>query len=505
MAETGSTVPRLELRGLSKRYGPVLANDDISFSVAPAELHCLLGENGAGKSTLSGCIYGLAMPDAGDIRVDGQRLDLRSPADAIRAGIGMVHQHFVLVPSFTVLENIVVGTGSGFRLDLAAARRRIGEFSQSLGIGIDIDRKVSSLSVGEMQWVEIVKSLYLGARLLILDEPTAVLTPQESDRLFALLADLKVSGISIILITHKMNEVMRSDRVSVLRKGRLVATVITAETTRDELTAMMVGRPVRPVTAHATAAAAGTRLVLRSLTIGAPHGSLLPGIDLDVAPGEILGVAGVAGNGQDELLEAIAGITPAKGGSITLDGENLAGLSAAAVARRGVGYVPSDRFRDGLARDFTIAENLVLGQQWDNRWRNGPLLDRAALAANGTAAITRYDIAATGAGQLSGRLSGGNAQKVILAREFAKAQRLLLCNPPTRGVDVGAIEFIQGESLAKRATGCAVILVSEELDDLFALSDRIVVMFRNEVMGCFGRGSFDRSAIGRLMAGARAA
>ena len=245
--------------------------------------------------------------------------------------------------------------------------------------------------------------------------------------------------------------------------------------------------------------------MLRSLTIGAPHGSLLPGIDLDVAPGEILGVAGVAGNGQDELLEAIAGITPAKGGSITLDGENLAGLSAAAVARRGVGYVPSDRFRDGLARDFTIAENLVLGQQWDNRWRNGPLLDRAALAANGTAAITRYDIAATGAGQLSGRLSGGNAQKVILAREFAKAQRLLLCNQPTRGVDVGAIEFIHGEILAKRATGCAVILVSEELDDLFALSDRIVVMFRNEVMGCFGRGSFDRSAIGRLMAGARAA
>ena len=230
-----TAAPRLEVRGLTKRYGALLANDAISFSVAPAELHCLLGENGAGKSTLSACVYGLAVPDAGEIRVDGQRLDLRSPADAIRAGIGMVHQHFVLVPSFTVLENIVVGTGFGLRLDLAQARRRIGELCTRLGLEINVDRKVSSLSVGEMQWVEIVKSLYLGARLLILDEPTAVLTPQESDRLFALMADLKASGISIILISHKMNEVMRSDRVSVLRKGRLVATLTAAETTRDAI------------------------------------------------------------------------------------------------------------------------------------------------------------------------------------------------------------------------------------------------------------------------------
>lgn len=505
MSATRGETPRLEVRGLSKRYGPVLANDDISLTVAPAELHCLLGENGAGKSTLSACIYGLATPDAGEILVDGQRLDLRSPADAIAAGIGMVHQHFVLVPSFTVIENIVVGTGSGLRLDLAAARRRIGELCARLHLDIGLDRRVSDLSVGEMQWVEIVKSLYLGARLLILDEPTAVLTPQESERLFALIAELKAAGISIILITHKMNEVMRSDRVSVLRKGRLVTTLATAETTRDALTELMVGRSVAMIAARHVAASGGASLSIRGLTLSAPRGSLIQSIDLDVAPGEILGIAGVAGNGQDALLETIAGIRAPRAGTIALKGQSIGGLGAADVARRGVGHVPSDRFRDGLARDFTIAENLVLGQQWLKRWRKGPLLDRAALTANAKSAITRYAIAATGPEQQSGRLSGGNAQKLIIAREFAKAQHLLLLNQPTRGVDVGAIEFIHAEVLAKRDLGCAVILVSEELDDLFALSDRIIVMFRNEVMGEFRRGRFDRTAIGRLMAGARAA
>jgi len=498
-------VPRLEVRGLSKRYGPVLANDDISLAVAPAELHCLLGENGAGKSTLSACIYGLAVPDAGDILVDGKRLDLRSPADAIGAGIGMVHQHFVLVPSFTVLENIVVGTGSGLRLDLATARRRIGELCGRLGLDIGLDRRVSSLSVGEMQWVEIVKSLYLGARLLILDEPTAVLTPQESNRLFTLIGELKASGISVILISHKMNEVMRSDTVSVLRRGKLVATLATAETTRDALTELMVGRSVKSIEARTSTAMAGQSLSIRGLALGGPRGSLIAAIDLDAAPGEILGVAGVAGNGQDELLETIAGIRRPRGGTIALRGQAISGLNAGEIARRGVGYVPSDRFRDGLARDFTIAENLVLGQQWEARWRTGPLLDRPALAANGGAAITRYGIVATGPDQVCGRLSGGNAQKVIIAREFAKAEHLLLCNQPTRGVDVGAIEFIHAEVLAKRATGCTVILASEELDDLFALSHRIIVMFRNEIMGEIRRGHFDKTAIGRLMAGARAA
>jgi ABC-type uncharacterized transport system ATPase subunit len=497
--------PRLEVRGLSKRYGPVLANDAISLAVAPAELHCLLGENGAGKSTLSACIYGLAVPDSGDIVVDGQRLDLHSPADAIRAGIGMVHQHFVLVPGFTVLENIVVGTGTGLRLDLAAARRKVAALCARLHLDIDVDRRVSSLSVGERQWVEIVKSLYLDARLLILDEPTAVLTPQESERLFALIAELKASGIAIILITHKMNEVMRSDTVTVLRRGRRVATLATATTTRDALTELMVGRSVQPVAAPARAMAAGPGLSIRELTLSAPRGSLISAIDLAVAPGEILGIAGVAGNGQDELLEAIAGIRPAQGGAIALGGRTISGLTASAIAELGVGHVPSDRFRDGLARDFTIAENLVLGQQWSRRWRKGPLLDNSALAANGNAAIARYAIAATGPAQPCGRLSGGNAQKVIIAREFAKARHLLLLNQPTRGVDVGAIEFIHSEVLAKRDEGCAVVLVSEELDDLFALSDRIIVMFRGEVMGEVRRGAFDKTVIGRMMAGARAA
>jgi len=505
LAASHNVVPRLEVRGLSKRYGPVLANDGISLSVAAAELHCLLGENGAGKSTLSACIYGLAAPDEGDILIDGRRIELGSPADAIRAGVGMVHQHFVLVPGFTVLENIVVGTGSGFRLDLAAARRRISELCARLGLDINLDRRVASLSVGEMQWVEIVKSLYLGARLLILDEPTAVLTPQESNRLFELIDELKATGISIILISHKMSEVMRSDRVSVLRRGRIVATLNTAETTRDALTELMVGRTVQSVAARHSAAAGLASLSVRGLTLSAPRGSLISAIDLDVAAGEILGIAGVAGNGQDELLETIAGIRPARGGSVMLRNETISTLDAGEVARRGVGYVPGDRFRDGLVRDFTIAENLVLGQQWQRRWRRGPLLNQAAISANGAAAIARYAVAATGPEQAAGRLSGGNAQKVIIAREFAKAEHLLLLNQPTRGVDVGAVEFIHGEVLARRDAGCAIILVSEELDDLFALSDRIIVMFRNEVMGGVHRGAFDRTAIGRLMAGARAA
>ncbi len=494
---------RLEIRNLTKRFGPLTANDDISLRVMPGEIHSLLGENGAGKSTLSSCVYGLTIPDTGDILVDGTRIELRSPADAIRAGIGMVHQHFVLVPSFTVLENIVVGTGTGVRLDLSAARRRIGELCERLRLDIDLDRRVAALSVGEKQWVEIVKSLYLGARLLILDEPTAVLTPPESERLFTLMGELKAGGISIILITHKMNEVMRADRVSVLRKGRLTATVAAAGTTRDELTAMMVGRAVKPVVARETAAAADCCLSIRGLALGAARGSLIPGIDLDLASGEILGIAGVAGNGQDELLETIAGLREPVAGSIRFRGENLAGVPPREIARRGVGHVPGDRFRDGLVRDLTIAENLILGQHWDRRWRKGPLLDLRGIAANGASAIARYDIAAPYPHARSGRLSGGNAQKVVIAREFAKAEHLLLCNQPTRGVDVGAIEFIHGEVLAKRAKGCAIILVSEELDDLFALSDRIAVMFRHTVMGVFERGRFDRTAIGRLMAGAR--
>ncbi len=493
--------PRLEVRNLTKRFGAFTANDDISLMVRAGELHCLLGENGAGKSTLSSCLFGLSQPEAGQVLVDGRELTLHSPADAIAAGIGMVHQHFVLVPAFTVLENIMVGTGRGWRADRRAARARIGDICTRYGLTLDPDRQVEDLSVGEKQWVEIVKALYLGARLLILDEPTAVLTPQESDRLFAIIRQLTGTGISVILITHKMKEVMQSDRVTVLRRGKKIATVETVTATGDALSEMMVGRRVRPVSSEGATATRAPLLAIGSLRLSLAGGRASAPINLTLGQGEILGIAGIAGNGQDELLETIAGLRPAAAGEIRLEGWSLTGLSVAEVVALGVGYVPSDRFRDGLVGDFSIAENTILGAHWKAEWRRGALLDARAIRQRGAAAIADFAIAATGPAMHCARLSGGNAQKVILFREFAKAHRLLLCNQPTRGVDVGATEFIHAELLRKRGEGCAILLVSEEIDDLLALADRIAVMFAGGIAGLFGRAEADVARIGQLMAG----
>ena len=494
------TAPRLEVNGLTKRFGTLIANDGISFDVAVGELHCLLGENGAGKSTLSACLFGLLSPDAGEIRLDGQPLVAATPAQAIAAGIGMVHQHFVLVPAFSVTENIIVGTGGGWRTDLSAGRRRITEICDRYGLTLDPDRLVSDLSVGEKQWVEVVKALYLGARLLILDEPTAVLTPEESDRLFAVIRRLTGEGIAVLLISHKMREVLQSDRVTVLRRGRVVATVRTADTTGEELSKLMVGRSVLPVEATAPAASSDVVLQIDDLVMAQARSSAAP-ISLSLRAGEILGIAGVAGNGQDELLETLAGLRPPHSGNLRLKGQSIAGLGAQALARQGVGYVPADRFRDGLVPDFTIAENLTIGRQWLAVARRGPFLNTALMRRTAEAAIADFAIAADGPDAQCRRLSGGNAQKVILAREFAKARHLLLCNQPTRGVDLGATEFIHREILRKRAEGCATILASEELDDLLALSDRIAVMFRGSILGIFPRAVADPALIGRLMAG----
>ena len=493
--------PRLAVEHLTKRFGPLVANDDISLQVQAGELHCLLGENGAGKSTLSSCLYGLYQPDAGRIAVDGVPRVLRSPRDAIRAGIGMVHQHFVLVPRFSVLENIAVGTGSGFRLKLATARRRIGELCARYGIALDLDARVADLSVGEQQWVEIVKALHLGARLLILDEPTAALTPEESKHLFGMIRHLSAHGISVLLITHKMNEVMQSDRVSVLRRGRLVASMPTADTTQAALSLMMVGRPVETARYGPGAGQGENVLALEAVRLTRNGRDRLRDVGLRLASGEILGIAGVAGNGQDELFAVIAGVERPSAGEIVITGTPTSGLSARDVARLGVGYVPNDRFKEGLVPDFSIAENIVLGQQWDRRWRTGPFSDLAAIAAAGERAMRTYSIVARGPDTLSRRLSGGNAQKVILAREFAKATRLLLCNQPTRGLDVGIAEFVRGELLHKRNEGCAILLASEELEDLLALCDRIGVMFGGEILDILPRGSADPATIGRLMAG----
>lgn len=493
---------RLSIRDLSKRFGPVIANDGVSLEVRPGELHCLLGENGAGKSTLSSCIYGLYQPDEGRIFIDGEERRFRSPADAIRAGIGMVHQHFVLVPTFTVLENIVVGTGTGWRLDTGAARRRVSELCERNGLRLDMDAPLEDLSVGEQQWVEIVKALYLGARVLILDEPTAVLTPQESDRLFALLRQMTADGLSIILISHKMNEVMRSDRVTVLRRGRVVGMVETKSTTREELTQMMIGRQLKPIEAEGPADDVSAIVRMSALSLRDVRGvPVLDNLSLELRAGEILGLAGVAGNGQRELFEAIAGIRRTECGEIMLEGESTAKLSAAEIARLGVGYVPEDRFRDGLVPDFTIAENIVLGRHWHAPWRRGVLLDAPRMREHAARSISDFSIVTTGPSERVRRLSGGNAQKVILARELAKATRCLLCNQPTRGLDVGVIEYVHGQILRKREEGLAVLLASEELEDLIRLSDRIAVIFRGRIMGVLPRGSANIARLGQMMAG----
>ena len=493
---------RLSIRNLSKWFGPVHANDDVSLDVQMGELHCLLGENGAGKSTLSACLYGLYQPDGGRILIDGVEQRFSSPANAISAGIGMVHQHFVLVPTFTVLENIVVGTGVGIALDLAAARKRVRELCNRHDLQIDLDAQVEDLAVGEQQWVEIVKALYLGARILILDEPTAVLTPQESERLFILLAQMAIDGLSIILISHKMNEVMRSDRVTVLRRGRVVGTVATKATTRDELTFMMIGRQLRAVEAENRTVSAPPVVAIMGVSLRDSRGvRILDDLSLELRTGEVVGLAGVAGNGQRQLFEAISGVRRIDAGDILLDGHSMAALSAHEVARHGIGHIPEDRFKDGLVPDFSIAENIILGQHWDAPWRCGLLLDREQMMKHAAASVSDFSIATTGPDTAVRKLSGGNAQKVILARELAKATRCLLCNHPTRGLDVGVIEYVHGQILRKRDEGVAVLLASDELEDLIALSDRIAVIFRGRIMGVIPRGSADISLLGRMMAG----
>jgi len=406
------------------------------------------------------------------------------------------------VPGFTILENIAVGTGSGWRFDRAGASARVGEICAAYDISLDPHRLVGDLSVGEQQWVEIVKALYTGARLLILDEPTAVLTPDESQRLFRIIQRLNDDGLSVILISHKMAEVMRSDQVSVLRKGKLVGTVLTSDVDRDQLTAMMVGRSIAPpVRKQADAASKKTVLSVRDLTRLRNGRPVLDHASFDIGEGEIVGIAGVSGNGQDELFECLAGLEQPDSGSFSIGGQTLAAQSAATIAARGVGYVPSDRFRDGLVAELTVAENLVLGQQWQARWRRGPFIDETARDANAREAISGYSIAAGGPASACRKLSGGNAQKVILAREFAKASRLLLCNQPTRGLDVGAIDFVHGELVRKQREGCAILLASEELEDLFALCNRICVMFRGSILAVLDTDRTTSDEIGRLMAG----
>jgi len=495
----------LRVEGLTKRFAGVTANDDVHFDLRPGEIHCLFGENGAGKSTLSSCIFGYYRPDSGDIFLNDQPVHIASPMDAIRLGIGMVHQHFALVQDFTVLENIIVGTQrSGWRLNAAEARRKIGDICGGYGIEIDLDAYVWELPVGKQQWVEILKALYLDARVLILDEPTAVLTPGESAILFKIIHKMCQRGMSVILITHKLVEVMQSNRVTVLRKGRVVATLDTPRTTPDELARLMVGRVVSFTVTKPDLEPGETVLAVEGLNARGFWGEpVLKDVSFSVARHEILGIAGVAGNGQKELFEVLCGARRPAAGTIRLKGEEVAGMSPRQMMDRGVGHIPDDRFREGLVPDFSIADNVVLGWQRSPEYRRGPFIDRNAIDGLAREMIAEYQIATRDEKVAAGKLSGGNAQKIIIAREFLHASGLVLANQPTRGLDVSVIEYVQMQLLRKRSEGFAILLASEELGDLLNLADRIAVMFKGEIMGIVDPRTSSVAEIGAMMAGSR--
>ena len=490
---------------MTKRFGDVVAVNSVSFEVRRGEIHCLLGENGAGKSTLSNCLYGFYRPDEGQMFLDDLPVSYSSPRDAITKGIGMVHQHFVLVEPLSVIENVVLGThDSGWSVDLDAATRKLSEICERYEIKIDFDAKIWQLSVGEQQWVEILKALYLGAELLILDEPTAVLTPQESDRLFRIIRRMTDNGLSIILISHKLNEVMQSDRVTVLRKGEVVSTVETASTTKEALTTMMVGRTVMLQAQREEMSAGKPVLSVQGLRVKNDKGlPALNGISFTVHENEILGIAGVAGNGQKELFEALVGAREVDNGSVRLRGEEITNQTPREAIHRGIGYIPDDRYRAGLVGDFTVEENMVLGLQDNPAFSNGALLDSKRISNFANDAIDRYGIVTPSAKAITSTLSGGNAQKIILARELWSSTCCILANQPTRGLDVGIIEYVHQMLLENRKEGFAILLASEELDDILALSDRIVVMFKGEIMDVFDAGTVTLEKLGLLMAGQR--
>jgi simple sugar transport system ATP-binding protein len=497
---------RLELRGITKRFPSVVANQDVDLVVEPGEIHALLGENGAGKSTLMNILYGLYKPDEGEILLDGKPVTFHDPGDAIRAGIGMVHQHFMLIPVFTVTENVMLGVESVRppfgRLDKGAARARILDISRQHGLRVDPDAVVEDLPVGVRQRVEIIKTLYRRSDVLILDEPTAVLTPQEDEELFAIMRSLKASGTSIVFITHKLNEVLEvADRITVLRRGRVVGTTTPHEATRESLAAMMVGRPVDLSVDRAPAAPKEPVLVIEGLTVQDSRGhTVVDGVSLEVRAGEIVAVAGVQGNGQTELVEAITGLIADQGGSVRIAGQEVT-PDPRRVFLAGVGHVPEDRLEEGLVVGFSIADNLVLNRYFMPPFSKGLQLDRQAIDREAETEVKAYDIRTPSIHQNVGNLSGGNQQKVIIARELSRPIKVLVAAQPTRGLDVGSIEYIHRRIVEKRDEGTAVLVVSTELEEVLALGDRIAVMFQGRIVDIVPSDEATPELLGMLMGG----
>jgi general nucleoside transport system ATP-binding protein len=502
--------PILELINITKRFPGVLANDQISFQLQRGEIHVLLGENGAGKTTLMNILYGLYEQDEGKILVNGNEVSIKSPSDAIRSGIGMVHQHFMLIPVFTVTENVMLGQESlkmGDFLDRKSASERIRQISEQYGLQVDPDEYVKNLPVGVQQRVEIIKLLYREANILILDEPTAVLTPQETGELFKIMHSLVEQGKSIIFITHKLKEVLEiADRITVIRRGKVVGT--TSPQDADELTLaeMMVGRQVQLELEKKPPQVGDPVLSVKDILVLDERKQVaVDGVSFEIRAGEILGIAGVQGNGQTELVEALVGMRHAQEGQVTLLGNDITKASPREITEMDVAHIPEDRQRDGLVLPFPISDNLVLNTFYKPPFTQGVALQNSSIAENAEKLVGEFDIRTPSIHTSTGSLSGGNQQKVIVAREFSRPIKLLVASQPTRGLDVGSVEYIHRRILQKRDEGCAVLVVSSELDEVFELSDRIAVMYRGQIMDILPTQDTTKENIGLLMAGVKPA
>jgi len=502
--EAVPTNPALRVRGLVKRFPGVVANDGVSIDLLPGEVHAVLGENGAGKSTLMEMVYGRYAPDAGAMELGGRPYVPQTARDAIRAGVGMVHQHFLLIPAFTVAENIVLGAEPrrGPLYDEAAAERNVAELAKRYGLAVDPGALVRDLPVGLRQRVEILKAFYRDARVLILDEPTAALTVGEAAELFTAMRQFAAQGIAIAFVTHKLDEVMRvSDRVSVMRRGKMVLSgKPTSQTDPGELARLMIGRELAPPRRARTGSAGAPVLETRGLTVPASLGSPgLVAVDLAVRAGEVVGLAGVEGNGQGALVSALSGVLPASGGAILLDARDMTRTSAAVRVERGLAVIPADRQEEGLVLSFTVAENIALRHFRRPPFSHGPILDWAAIRRRAAELVQAYDVRPPAPEAYAANLSGGNQQKVILAREVSGEPRAVVAAQPTRGLDILATDFVHRRLLELRDRGCAVLLVSLDLDEIFALSDRIAVIVRGQIVAWREAAATTPEEVGALM------
>lgn len=495
----------IEMSGIGKYFGTFKANDNINFDLEKGEIHVLLGENGAGKTTLMNVLYGIYEPEEGKISLNGKAVKIQNPGIAINLGIGMVHQHFMLVPVFTVAENIILGCEpkKGLKIDMETARKNVSEISEKYGLFVDPDAKIEDISVGMQQRVEILKALYRGAEILILDEPTAVLTPQEIEELGIILKKLVEQGKSIILITHKLKEVMAmSNRVTIIRRGKVIDTLETKNTNVDELAEKMVGRKVNFTVEKEEAKLGDSIFSVSDLNVQDKRKlPAVKNVSFDVKKGEILAIAGVDGNGQNELIEAITGLAKVESGSIEIKGKDITNHKPREISKSGIGHIPADRHQRGLILSYNLRENSVLGKHYDKKFSTKGFLKWKSITKYADDIIKEFDVRSTSSEELARALSGGNQQKLIIAREITRDPELIIAVQPTRGLDVGAIEFVHKKLVEERDNGRAVLLVSLELDEVLALADRIAVMYSGEIVGVLDRKDADEKKLGILMAG----